>query len=102
MAKLKKDDVVIVLSGKDKGRTGKILKVFPSEGACIVEKVNIAKRHQKSKTGAAPSGIIEKNQKISMSKLSLVDQDGKPSRVHFKVVDGKKVRVFATNGKAVD
>lgn len=101
MAKLKKDDLVVVLSGKDKGRTGKILKVFPSESACIVEKVNVVKRHQKAKTGAAPSGIIEKSQKISMSKLSLVDSEGKASRVRFKIENGKKIRVFVTNGKAV-
>ncbi len=102
MRRIRKDDVVQVLSGKDKGKTGKVLRVFPAESACIVERVGLTKRHQKAKPGGGPSGIIEKNQKINWSKLALLDSKSeKTSRVRFSVVGGKKQRVFVKSGQAV-
>lgn len=102
MNKIRKNDLVQVISGKDKGRSGKVLEVFPKEGKCIVEGVNRVKRHQKATQTGGPAGIVEKSLKIHLSKVMLIDpKDGKPSRVRIEVRDGKKVRVFTRSGNLV-
>ena len=101
-AKIKKGDMVMVLVGRDKGKTGLVLKVFPKESSAIVEKMNIAKRHQKARQGGGPSGIIEKAHPLSLSKLALIDQkSNKASRVRFETKDGKKVRVLVKSNTVV-
>src|SRR4051794_32241819 len=103
MARIRKGDFVEVIAGKDKGRTGKILKVFPTEEKCLVEKVGIAKKHQKPRPGGGPSGIIEKATKIYLCKVMLLDpKTKKPSRVRFIVKDGKKVRQYSKSNEMVD
>jgi large subunit ribosomal protein L24 len=102
-ARVKRNDVVEVISGKDKGRTGRVLQVFPEENMCIVEKVNVVKRHQKAKAAGQPSGIIEKSLKIHLSKVMPFDESSKKaSRVKFKMEDKQKVRVFVKSGKAIE
>jgi large subunit ribosomal protein L24 len=82
--RVKKDDMVLVLSGKDKGKKSKVLRVFPKDMAAVVEKVNVAKRHQK-RTRTFPGGIIEKSLKISLSKLMVIcPHCAKPTRLNKK------------------
>lgn len=95
MRKIKKNDLVQILTGKDAGKSGRILAIFPSENKCIVEGANRVKRHQKARQSGAPSGIIEKSMKIHLSNVMLIDpKDGKPSRVSFSTEAGKKLRIF--------
>lgn len=101
-ARIKKNDVVVVTTGKFKGRTGKVLQVIPKDGMCIVEKVNVVKRHQKAKAAGQPSGIIEKAMPIDLAKVMLFDESAKKaSRVRFTVKGDQKVRTFVKSGKAV-
>lgn len=103
MNKIRKGDKVVVLAGKDKGRTGEILKVMPKEDLAIVRGVNIVKRHQKQ-TRDAEGGIITKEAAIHLSNLAIQDpKDGKPTRVGFRInSDGKKVRVARRSGEVID
>lgn len=98
--KIKTGDIVIVTNGKDKGKTGEILKVFPSEGKLIVAGVNVFKKHQKpSKTSAG--GIVSKEAKINVSNVAYCD-NGKPSKVGFKFNDeGVKVRYAKKSGNII-
>ena len=90
---IKKDDTVIVLSGKDKGKQGKVMSADPKNGKVIVEGVNVAKRHMKARKAGEESGIIKKETPIYASKVMLVcPKCGKPTRVGHTVVDGKKMR----------
>jgi large subunit ribosomal protein L24 len=100
-AKIKKGDNVIVRSGKDKGRAGTVLQVFPKEGKVIVSGVNVAVRHNKP-TQASPQGGIERREApMAICKIGL-SVDGKPSRVRFETKDGKKVRVAVKSGETID
>jgi large subunit ribosomal protein L24 len=101
--KIKKGDNVVVITGRDKGRTGEVLRVFPSEGRAIVQGVNIARRHAKPRMGD-PGGIVEKELPIHLSNIAHVDpQTGKPTRVGYKVLDdGRKVRVARRSGEVID
>ena len=92
---VRKNDVVVVISGSDKGKKGKILEVLPSEGRVIVEKVNIVKRHQKPTQQQRQGGIIEKEAKIDASNVQpFCPKCGKPVRIGHKLLEnGKKVRV---------
>ena len=102
MHMIRKNDLVQVMTGKDKGRTGKVVEIFRAENKCIVEGVNRAKKHQKATQAGAPSGIVEKSLKIHISNVMLVDpKDGKPSRIKMQVKDGKKQRLFSRSGKPV-
>lgn len=102
-ARIKKGDQVIAISGKDKGRTGTVLEVRPSEDRAIVEGLNIIKRHTKPRPPAEPGGVIEKPAPIHLSNLALVDPETKkPTRVRIETVDGKRVRVAARSGKRID
>ncbi len=102
--KLKKGDGVIVLTGKDKGKKGEILKVLPQESRVIVQGVNVVKKHRKP-SQAAPQGGIETIEKsIHISNVALVDpKEEKPTRVGYKALkDGKKVRVAKRSGETVE
>ncbi|MCJ1959402.1 MULTISPECIES: 50S ribosomal protein L24 [Novosphingobium] len=100
-AKIKKGDQVVVLSGKDKGRTGAVLQVMPKDGKVVVEGVNVATRHRKP-TQQNPQGGIERNPApMAISKVA-VAVDGKPTRVRFEEKDGKKVRVAVKTGETID
>ncbi|WP_160122542.1 50S ribosomal protein L24 [Rhodovarius lipocyclicus] len=103
-AKIKKGDKVQVLTGRDKGKRGEVLRVFPTEGRALVQGVHIAKRHQKPAGMAQPGGIIQKEAPIQLSNLALIDpKSDKPVRVGFKVLeDGRKVRVSKASGEVLD
>ena len=91
---VKKNDTVVVLSGKDKGKKGKVLSVDPQSRKVVVEKVNVASRHQKPRKQGEEGGIIQKETPLYASKVMTVCPKGnKPTRVAHKIVDGKKVRV---------
>jgi large subunit ribosomal protein L24 len=101
-AKIRKGDKVIVLTGRDKGRTGEVFEVRPSEGRALVRGVNLVKRHQKQ-TAQQEGGIISKESSIHLSNLALLAKDGKPTRVGFKIeADGTKVRVAKRSGAEID
>ncbi len=102
-AKIKKGDEVIVLSGKDKGRTGTVSQVLPKEGKVVVQGVNIATRHRKP-TQANPQGGIERREApMHIAKVAVADpKDGKPTRVRFEQRDGKKVRIAVKSGETID
>jgi large subunit ribosomal protein L24 len=102
-AKIKKGDKVIVLSGRDKGRTGQVSSVNPTEGRAIVAGVHIVKRHTRQ-TAQTEGGIISKEAPIDLSNLAIADpKDGKPTRVGFKVLeDGRKVRFAKRSGDLID
>jgi large subunit ribosomal protein L24 len=103
MQKIRKGDKVVVLSGKDKGRSGEVLKVMPKEDRAIVRGVNLIRRHQKQ-SASQEGGIITKEAAIHLSNLALADpKDGKPTRVGFQFQkDGKKVRVAKRSGELID
>lgn len=101
MNKIRKGDKVVVLAGKDKGRSGEVLQVMPKEDRAVVRGINVVKRHQRQ-TQTAEAGIISKEASIHLSNIALVDKDGKPTRVGFQVVDGKKVRVAKRSGEVID
>lgn len=101
-SKIKKGDKVVVLTGRSKGQTGEVLKVIPKEDRAIVQGVNMVKRHQRP-TQVSEGGIIEKEAPIHLSNIAMIDpKDDKPTRVGFKDVDGKKVRVAKRSGEALD
>ena len=100
--KIKKGDKVQVLTGKNKGKDGVVLKVFPETKKILVEGINIVKKHQKATQTQAP-GIVEKNLPIHVSNVSILDpKDNKPARIGYKVLgDGKKVRFAKRSGEVV-
>ncbi len=101
-AKIKKGDKVVVLAGRDKGKTGEVSSVNPAEGRAIVAGVNMVQRHTKPQ-GVNEGGIISKESPIHLSNLALQDpKSGKATRVGFKVEDGKKVRVAKRSGEVID
>ncbi|MFN3642937.1 MAG: 50S ribosomal protein L24 [Gemmobacter sp.] len=99
-AKLKKGDKVVVLTGKDRGRKGEIIEVFPDAGKAIVEGVNMAIRHTKQ-SAQGQGGRIPKAMPIDLSNLAMMDKDGKATRVGFRFEDGKKVRYAKTTGETL-
>lgn len=99
--KIKKNDDVIILTGKYKGKKGKVLKAMPKENKVIVAGINLVKRHQKPSQENA-GGIITKEMPIDVSNVSLMDpKDGKPTRVGYKIKDGKKVRFAKKSGEII-
>ena len=100
-AKIKKGDKVVVLAGKDKGKTGQVLSVIPAEARAIVHGINLVRRHQKQ-TASNDAGIFTKEAPIHLSNLAVADKDGKPSRVGFQIKDGVKTRVAKTTGDQID
>jgi large subunit ribosomal protein L24 len=99
-AKLKKGDKVVVLTGKDKGKEGEISSVNPEAGKAIVDGVNLAIRHTKQSQGTQ-GGRISKAMPIQLSNLSLIDANGKATRVGFRMEDDKKVRFAKTTGDVI-
>ena len=104
VARIRKDDTVVVIAGKDKGRTGRVLKVLPKEDRVVVEGVNLAKRHTKPDMANPQGGVISKEASLHLSNVALRDpKTGKPTRVGFKVNDkGRKVRVAKGSGVEID
>jgi len=102
-AKIKKDDTVIILSGKDRGKEGKVLQVMPKEDRVVVEQINMIKRHTRP-SQMNNGGIISKEAPIHISNVALKDpKTGKPTRVGFKINDdGTKVRVAKGSGEVID
>ena len=99
---VKTGDTVYVISGKDKGKTGKIVKVFPNKGKVIVEGINMVTKHMKPNALNPQGGVVTKPAAIFSSKVMLFDEKaGKPTRVGYKVVDGKKVRYSKVSGEAL-
>ncbi|ABV92045.1 50S ribosomal protein L24 [Dinoroseobacter shibae DFL 12 = DSM 16493] len=99
-AKLKKGDKVVVLAGKDKGKEGEITSVSPKTGKAVVDGLNIAIRHTRQSQNSQ-GGRIPQAMPIDLSNLALVDSNGKPTRVGFRMEDGKKVRFAKTTGEVV-
>jgi large subunit ribosomal protein L24 len=103
--KIRKGDSVIVISGKDKGRVGEVIRVLPKEGRLVVQGVNLRIKHQaQTQSGGKtiPSGKIEFEAPIDISNVMLVGKDGKPTRVRIERKDGKPIRVSARTGKPLD
>jgi len=100
-AKIKKGDQVIVLSGKDKGKTGTVTQSMPKDGKVIVGGVNVATRHRKPTQAEPQGGLVKVEAPLHVSKVAHV-VDGKPARVRFEVQDGKKVRVAVKTGAKID
>jgi len=101
-SKIKKGDRVVVLSGKDKGRTGEVVRAMPKEGKVVVSGVNVHARHRKPTQQSPQGGIERKEAPLHISKVAIATADGKPSRVRFEVRDGKKVRVAAKTGELIN
>jgi large subunit ribosomal protein L24 len=103
MQRIRKGDTVMVLTGKDKGRTGEVLRVLPSEKRVLVQGVNMAKRHAKPRMGD-PGGIQEREATIHLSNVAHVDPDsGDATRIGFRVLeDGRKVRYAKRSGQQID
>ena len=101
MQKIRKGDKVVILAGKDKGRTGEVIQVLPKEDRAVVRGINMVKRHTRQ-SQSQEAGIINKEASLHLSNIAIVDKDGKPTRVGFQVVDGKKVRVAKRSGDVID
>jgi large subunit ribosomal protein L24 len=104
--KVKKGDTVLVIAGKDKGAKGKVIQAYPDRDRVLVEGVNRIKKHTRvtqNQRGAQSGGIITTEAPIHVSNVMVVDSDGKPTRVGYRVDDesGKKVRIAKTNGKDI-
>ena len=103
-AKIRKGDKVVVLSGRDKGKTGEIVSALPRDGKVVVAGVNIATRHKKATQENPQGGLERREAPMHVSKVAIVDpKDGKATRVRFETSkDGKKVRVAARSGEKID
>ena len=99
-AKLRKGDTVVVLTGKDKGKTGEITQVLPKDNKAVVDGVNIALRHTRQ-SQTSQGGRVPKNMPIDLSNLALMDANGKPTRVGFRMEGDKKVRFAKTTGDVI-
>ena len=103
MAKIKKGDNVVVLSGKDKGKTGTVAKVLPKDGKVVVEGVNMIARHRKPNQQKPQGGIDRYEAPMHIAKVAVADpKDGAPTRVRIEERDGKKVRVAVKSGETID
>jgi large subunit ribosomal protein L24 len=101
-AKIRKGDKVVVLTGRDSGRTGEVIEVRPAENRAMVRGVNMVKRHQKQ-SASQDGGIISKEAPVHLSNLAIADpKDGKPTRVGFKMVGDEKVRFAKRSGVEID
>ena len=102
-AKIRRDDEVVVLAGKDKGKQGKVLKVLTDKDRVIVEGVNVVKKHQKPNPALGESGgIVEQEAAIHISNVAILNPEtGKADRVGFRTEDGKKVRFFKSNNAII-
>jgi large subunit ribosomal protein L24 len=101
--KIKKGDKVVVLAGRDKGKKGEVVKVFPTENRAVVRGVNVVRKHQKQ-TPNQEGGIVPKEAPIHLSNIAIEDpKDGEPSRVGYRILeDGRKVRFAKRSGEVID
>ena len=101
--KIKKGDQVIVISGRDKGKSGEVMRVLPADRRLIVQGIHVARRHTKPRMGD-PGGIVDKELTIDVSNVAHIDpQSGKPTRVGYKILDdGRKVRIARRSGEVID
>ena len=101
-AKIKKGDTVVVLTGRDSGRSGEVIQVMPKDDKALVRGINLVKKHQKQSQNQE-GGIISKEAAIQLSNLALQDANGKPTRVGFRILeDGRKVRFAKSTGDQID
>ena len=99
--KLKKDDTVIVIAGKDKGKTGRVLKIDRDKGRILVEGVNLVKKAQKKRGQNDTGGIIERESPVDISNVMYVGKDGKPARLGFRFQGDDKIRFSRRTGEAI-
>jgi large subunit ribosomal protein L24 len=100
--RIKKGDKVVVLSGKDKGRTGEVVRAMPKEGKVIVSGINVHARHRKASQQSPQGGIERKEAPLHVSKVAIADpRTGAPTRVRFEERDGKKVRIAVKSGELI-
>lgn len=101
-AKIKKGDKVVVLTGKDKGKTGQVLQILPEKTRAFVQGINLVRRHTKQ-SAEQEAGIYTKEASMHLSNLALADpKDGKPTRVGFEIKDGVKTRVAKRSGEKIN
>ena len=98
--KIRKGDNVIIIAGKDKGKTGKVLKAFPNENKILVEGINVHKKHERAKKSGAKGQTIDKAMPINVSN-AMINEDGKRARVGKKIVGGKFVRISKKTGREI-
>ena len=103
MLRIKKDDQVMVMVGKEKGKTGKVIRVFPAENTAVIENLNIVKRAVKKSDTFPQGGFVEKEKALALANLMILDKkDNKPTRFQAKVLkDGSKVRIAKKNGETI-
>ncbi|MDX1769958.1 MAG: 50S ribosomal protein L24 [Planococcaceae bacterium] len=100
---VKKGDKVMVISGKEKGKTGTIIASFPKKDRVLVEGLNIVKKHMKPNQANPQGGIVNQEASIHVSNVMLIDpKSGEPTRVGYKVEDGKKIRIAKKSGESID
>lgn len=100
--KIKKGDNILVIAGKDRGKKGKVIRVFPKKDAVVVEGMNMKKRHKKAKKSRDKGQVIEMAVPFHVSNIALADpKTGKPSRIGMKFIHGKKVRVAKKSGATI-
>ena len=100
--RIRKGDNVVVITGRDRGKTGEVLRVLPAENRAIVRGINLVRRHQRQ-TAREQGGIITKEMPIHLSNISLAEPgDGKPTRIGFRFVEGRKVRYAKRTGDQID
>jgi large subunit ribosomal protein L24 len=100
--KIKKGDKVVILSGKDKGKSGEVTKAFPKDAKVIVSGVNVATRHRKATQQNPQGGLDRFEAPLHVSKVAIATVDGKPTRVRYEMHDGKKVRIAVKTGDKID
>ena len=101
-AKIKTGDRVVMLAGKDKGRTGSVTRVMPKDERVVVSGLNMVQRHTAPSQGDPQGGIKHKEASVHVSNVAIVDSAGKPTRVGFRIEDGKKVRFAKTTGEVIN
>ena len=101
-ARIRKGDTVVVIAGRDKGKSGEVIRLIPAENRAVVRGVNVARRHQRQ-TAREQGGIVTKEMPIHISNIALTDSSGKPTRVGFRFSDdGRKVRFAKRTGETID
>ena len=101
-AKIKKGDRVVLLTGKDKGRSGNVIKVLPKDNRVVVQGLNLVQRHTKATQADPQGGIKSKEASLHLSNVAIADSNGKPTRVGFRIDGDKKVRVAKTTGEVIN
>jgi large subunit ribosomal protein L24 len=102
-SKIKKNDLVMIIAGRDRGKTGKVKRVIPNEQRVLVERINVVKRHSKPRGAASPAGIVEKEAPIQVSNVMLMDERSNgPTRIGFKISSaGEKSRISRRSGEPI-